>query len=264
MKAPLTFAERNSTPIVALLGGHLALGVALCPFADQSPRETTALFVSLLFCQTSLLGFWSALGASPWWWRLLGLVLGTMYLTALLQMAVPEQPPIHVMVLLAVLGVVGPLLLIRRWKGRLLHVSEAAAAGAGDALQFSIRQLLLATLAVAVLLAAGKYLGPRLNNLWLISLVATAFAGVGLAGAWAMLCGGWRLPRACLVVLLGGLAGGGLGLLIEGTPGDLLAFWVATMAMNAIWYLGSLAVVRRAGYRWLGHASAQGPPAGES
>ncbi|MCO6456710.1 MAG: hypothetical protein J5I93_15535 [Pirellulaceae bacterium] len=242
----------------------MALGVVLCPFADQSPEEVTALFISLLFCQTSLLGFWSALGALPGWWRLLGLVLGMLYLITLLQVAIGGQESLYVLVLLAVLCVAGPLLLVRGWKGRLLHVSETAAGNAGDALQFSIRHLLLATLAVAMLLAGGKYLVPRLNNLFFICLAASAFAGVGLGGVWAMLSRGWRLPRACLVVLLGGLAGTGVGRLIEGGPGDLTAFWAATMAMNAVWHLGSLAIVRLAGYRWLGHASAQGPAVGET
>ena len=48
--------------------------------AASGPNLAVAVFVGIVFCQTSLLGIWGGLGTNSWWSRLLGVMAGMGYL----------------------------------------------------------------------------------------------------------------------------------------------------------------------------------------
>ena len=52
-----------------------------CP---SGPNLVVAVFVGIVFCQTSLLGIWGGLGTSSRWNRLLGVMVGMGYLGLLM------------------------------------------------------------------------------------------------------------------------------------------------------------------------------------
>ena len=65
------------------------------------PSLAAAVFVGIVFCQTSLLGIWGGLGMSSWWNRLLGVMVGMGYLGLLLDFClvrnpIERQPPYRV------------------------------------------------------------------------------------------------------------------------------------------------------------------------
>jgi hypothetical protein len=66
------------------------LGALVSYLAGRSPTFRGAIFLGLVFSQTSLLGIWGSLGGSPWWKRLIGVVIGVGCLGLLLGIGIFE------------------------------------------------------------------------------------------------------------------------------------------------------------------------------
>ena len=70
--------------VVGWMGAYMAYS------AGRNPTFWPGAFVGLMFSQTSLLGIWFSLGTSPWWKRVIGVVIGIGYLVPLLGIGIYE------------------------------------------------------------------------------------------------------------------------------------------------------------------------------
>ena len=117
--------------------------------------------------------------------------------------------------------------------------------------QFTIRQLLILTFAVACLVSLGKWLGPDLVNVtepFLAALIGLVLGAVGLLPVWPVL--GTRQPILPSMIAVGIAAGLGFGLASLFPPlAGLAAFWTTITSVEALSLVASLLVVRSCGYR---------------
>ena len=145
--------------------------------------------------------------------------------------------------------ITGVLLVVRCFRVRICvaTVDQAAA----HRMQFTIRQLLVLTFAVACLVSLGKWLAPHLMNVTeplLLTLIGLVFATVGLLSVWPAL--GARhpvLPSLILIVVAAGV-GFCFAQFLPPTSG-MASFWMTITSVEALVLVASLVVVRSCGYR---------------
>jgi hypothetical protein len=250
------------------------MGALVSYFAGRSPTLRGAVFLGLVFSQTSPLGIWGSLGGSPWWKRLIGVVVGVGYLGLLLGIGIFELNRQTLLVGVGSLGlllgvgvgehardenyfivsvgtalITGVLLVVRCFKVRICvaTVDQAAA----HRMQFTIRQLLALTFAVACLVSLGKWLAPHVMNVTdplILTLIGLVLATVGLLSVWPAL--GARhpvLPSVILIVVAGGI-GFCFGQFLPPMSG-MARFWMTITSVEALSLVPSLLVVRSCGYR---------------
>ena len=134
-------------------------GVDWCTL--PGPNLAAAVFVGIVFCQTSLLGIWGGLGMSSWWNRLLGVTVGVGYLGLLMDLCLGEPyRDNHVIVSLATVLVAGVLLIVRCFRVRICLTTVTKTAV--PRFQFSIRQLLILTTCRRLHRVARKMAGTAL------------------------------------------------------------------------------------------------------
>jgi hypothetical protein len=228
--------------------------------ADE-PAVSSAVFLGFVFCQTGLLGIWSGVGTSPLRWRLMGLVAGAAYLARLLGRGIDETG-----VETTVLAVVPSLLvalatsMVRLFRGTIQRLGDDWH-GKTEALQFGIRHLMMLTFVVALLTMGGKQLASTvsgIDSITRIVVLALSFSAVNLASIWAMLGSGRPLTRSGFVVLTAALAGIVGGYVIDGTGSP--SFWLSSAVLQSLLLIGSLQVIRRAGYRFVAKHPTWRPP----
>ena len=66
--------------VVHIVVGLMGACVAYSDGAGVRPSHWVGAFFGLVVSQTSLLGVWIGLGMSPWWKKLMGLVIGGSFL----------------------------------------------------------------------------------------------------------------------------------------------------------------------------------------
>ena len=150
-----------------LVLAHVAIGLSTGMLvawirSPSKPQLVATVFVGVVFCQTSLVGIWGGLGMSSRWNRLLGVMLGMGYLGLLMDLCLVGYltSDSHFIVSLATLPVAGVLLIVRCFGVRICLTTVTKVAAPRN--QFSIRQLLILTFAVACLMSLGKWLEPHL------------------------------------------------------------------------------------------------------
>jgi hypothetical protein len=243
--------------LLVLVLAHIAIGLAAGGLATWFRRPpgvdlAIAVFVGIVFSQTSLLGIWGGLGTNPWWSRLIGVVVGVGSLGLLLGVGVGERASEenYFIVSVATALIIGVLLVVRCFRVRICvaTVDQAAA----RRIQFTIRQLLVLTFAVACLVSLGKWLAPHLLNVnepLMLTLIGLILATVGLLSVWPAL--GARhpvLPSLILTVVAAGV-GFCFAQFLPGPPGDVASFWMTITSVEALVLVASLVVVRSWGYR---------------
>jgi len=236
--------------ILWLVVVHIVIGLigALAAYSP-SPDFLRAAFVGIVFSQTSLLGIWGGLGTNPWWSRLIGVVVGVGSLGLLLGVGEPVWEVSYFIVSVGIALITGVLLVVRCFRVRICvaTVDQAAA----HRMQFTIRQLLVLTFAVACLVSLGKWLAPHLTNATeplLLTLIGHVFATVGLLSVWPAL--GARhpvLPSLILIVLAAGV-GFCFAKFLSPMSG-MASFWMTITSVEALVLVASLVVVRSCGYR---------------
>lgn len=236
--------------IILLTAFHVVAGVVMALFAANQPAVSSALFISLVFCQTSLVGMWCGFGHTHWMLRLIGLAVGVVLLTVLLCLGLESDPRtlLFLLVFVATLVVAAVTWCVRRLKARLVRVGVATASSR-EGLQFTIRHLMLFTLAVACLVTLGKLSAPYLPGIDLgarLLVLALCFVAVALASIWAMLGSGSPVLRMMPVLAIAGASGAVAALAFAHTG---YVFWVSLTMLEALYLAGSLGVVRRCGYR---------------
>ena len=248
----VNWMRRNAGVAIGLLVGvHAIAGIVLAFFSADQPAVSSALFLSLMFCQTSLLGMWCGLGRSHWILRLIGLIAGTSYLAIVLGAGIDELNGQTVfLVVVAVLLVAIVTWVVRLLKGAMRQIDQTAT-GAREGLQFTIRHLLLLTFVVACLVTIGKTLAPYLSDIHeisMMSLIAVCFVCVALVAIWGMLGLGHVLLRSMLLFVIAAVMGWILARVIDNSDH---IFWISTTILQATYLMGSLLVIRSCGYRFL-------------
>lgn len=212
--------------------------------------------IALLLCQSSLLAFWLVFGRAFVVQRLLTAVGGGLLMELLMAYATQDDD-FNGLVTTALALAAGVLALIRwRW-AELRRLDELDRASNADALQFSIRGLMLLTLVVALLVTGSRWLREVRTgspDVFMLGFWAVTLVVPNLAALWATLgrrtgFGRW-LPVTGIAVTLGTLFGW-----IIGEP-DSYFYFITIALLNSLIQLISLTVVRRSGFRLVGRRSA--------
>jgi hypothetical protein len=237
---------------------HVTTGLTvwrLNAWGDRSvPNLTLDVLLGILFSQAGLLGIWAGLGTSSWWKRLFGAVAGIGYLGLLFCFGLdePDRVGLYVALLVETVLIASVVLSARCFRLRIILVG--ADETAAPPMQFSIRQLLFLTFAVACMLSLGKYLEPNSTLPQGVLLVLVLFgllaAILGLLSVWPVL--GARAPVVPILMMI--IAATGLGACFGWLCpfyGDTAYFWVSMLFafVEAVSLVASLLVVRSGGYR---------------
>jgi hypothetical protein len=245
-----------------LVLGHLIVGLIGCGISryyHNDPSLLTSAFVGLVFGQTSLVGLWGGLGTRNWLVRLVGVLVGLIYLGTLYCIGIDAFVVVAVLMVVSAGLTTAGLLAVCRYFG-LRIASSGLDKPERKAAQFSIRQLMGLTLVVACFIALAQWLVPHFNIgpfLLQLFLVGVSFAVLGLVSAWAIL--GTKHPKLGIlsVLLIAPIFGfGGEALLSDG--GEDLADWIAATMTEAVVLIVSLYAIRRGGFR-VGRQRKSGP-----
>jgi hypothetical protein len=224
----------------------IALWVMMIPGSGPSGR----LFDLVLFplftlgpSQGTLLALWAVLGGGRFVWRSVPTLLGTIVYLWYFKSANREW-------LDTTFGELGgwfAILLVGRLAG--LQLARTADARHDPRRrQFSIRDMLVWMVAVAVLLSALRCLplNARMPRTIFAGVLFTSLSLVGGASMFSLLGQGWLLAR--VLALPGAVAVGAV--LLSRFPGAHSGWHFAMLlALIGGWLAGSLLCVRRAGYR---------------
>lgn len=114
--------------IAILVVTHFVAGLILGWFAEAGqPTIFSALFIGLVFCQTSLLGFWGGLVANRWPLRLLGVAAGTAYLGSMIGLPLGRVRFLDVLIVALSTVAVATVLLVIRLLGSCPICAQAVA-----------------------------------------------------------------------------------------------------------------------------------------
>ena len=218
------------------------------------PHPAVIAFSSLAFSQVSLLTIWAVLGSTTSWLRWLGLISGIGVWVALLTPGAEPGMPRMLCFLLSgqAMVLIGVLSIAHLTGIRLVTISNADLPRQGAVRrfprQFSLRQILGWTTTLAVVLGLLKLgaqhgLLPPPSAYWgPFFLIPCICQAVGATAALGVTLG----PRWPLMLLLA------IGLLA--TPVVILigTLFLLFIVLQAAWLVGSLLVVRMAGYRLVG------------
>lgn len=188
---------------------------------------------------------------SPWW-RMAGLVAGTIYLEALFPD--PLRREFFGISTITIAVTTATLIVVRMLGVRLIRQDGPCqlARAEAEGLRFSIRGLMLFTAAVALLSAGARALQDTPRHMILLAAVwALCFVAVGLVALWAALGSARPLNRGPIVFVLSPV----LGIFFGFAAHAHRAGWVyitLTMLLHPALLLGSLLVVRSCGYRLVG------------
>ncbi len=228
------------------------------------PIHIVGLF-ALIFAEAGLIGVWGGLGAARLARRLPAVIAATVYLWAVLVMAMPTEGQRFSTFLIIALTA-GTILVVlsglrnSRRRLRLAHLANESPASEG--FQFSIRHLLLATAAVAVVMAIGRGIRTITDRQWENTLAAAIFPScfimVDLATLWAALGIGRPTLRLAVVVPTAFVVGMLPMYYLEGMglSGGRFVVWSAFVGFQAIIMAASLLVVRSCGWRLVRQAPA--------
>jgi len=252
----------------------LAAAVMIAPIRSGPVVAYWMVFLSLPMSQVGLLSIWAALGKAPAPWRAVGLVLPLALWSKLMgtlldgpgsPSATEESSQWTFFLLMEALATVA-LLGIARAAGLQRTCVDAAARPPDPRttrrFQFSLGYLFSWLTAAAIVLAALGYtfhlsrLALDARDFRSMVIIAAANIALLLAALHVMLARCRRFMR-WLVGLAGLVAVGGLVWLhSDGEPVRLI------LGAEAVWLVGSLAVVRVAGYRlvWQRPSDAPQPP----
>ena len=245
-------APRRRAALSVLLIIHAAAGIYLGAVSPATPAILMAFFLAVVFCQASLVGLWSGLSAQHGMLRLVGLIAGAAFLAIECNLGIGQLSlEIAFFAALPCVLVAGMTWVARRYKGKLSRL-DSGQSEKTEALQFSIRHLLLLTFAVACLVAVGKTLAPvtrGLDILAQITVLGVGYTVVALTSIWAVLGTGRPMLRSPFVVLMAAVAGAVSGYTAD--AGRDLWFWASVNGLQTIFLVATLWVVRAAGYRFV-------------
>lgn len=249
---------RISVWLLVLL--HLASSCAIIGWGPQRDTELWfAACIGLFAAQDSLLAMWVALGGGAVVVRLLVSLLGLgaiAWACGYIERGQTNQFWLLFFLFgAAALIVSAPFGVLRLRNSRLTRVTTDVSTGAmREALRFSIRDLWLWTLAVAVALGVFRWVmsviptqSGRQGDLWIIFAFGATFAAVALVAAWAALSARiapLRIAAFLVVATLGGLA----PCVLVGLNSQPELYVAMTVAQGVV-VLATLLALRAMGYR---------------
>ena len=245
--------------IVGLIWGLFFVDLFVDLFVGRGNHPFTtiynAIFSSILFSEASLLGIWGSLGTASWWKRLVGVVLGVIYLIALSLTptdigALRRHVSLFSIVSNSFLIIIVPtqFVVITLLIARLFDVVICLNPQQTNRIHFSIRHLMVLTVLIASLLAIGKTIQPSVyNNAFVFSHLVLPLVGgiVGVIPVWFVLATKQPALPCVGVVAVAAFVGYWLGR-------TSYASEVSTMihtTIEATIIVVSLLVVRSCGYR---------------
>lgn len=247
------FGMHMPNPIHLLVVLHCLVTVGSAVLLATATRNAAALvYVALVLSQASLLGMWMALGRTHFAFRSLAAVVGIFALGFALGSGIHEvDTEWFVLVALVMIFVAGVVGLLRLLGIRAFHLAESSATSTRD-LQFTIRQLMLATLIVACLLGIGRALAPFLPPARVITFglaLAICFAAVAVSALWGTL--GIRNVEARITAasLVAVVTAGIVYYVVEVTQVDPGSIWFTIVLAYSALMIISLIAVRFSGYR---------------
>lgn len=207
---------KRPTRLWLLLIAHVVLGLFFSTWSAVAwglPIVLADLLVlpvvGIILAQSSLLGFWVIFSKLKSWMRLIGLVTGTTYLEVLLYIGTRSES-ISWLVVLSAGGITVVFGLARWLYADLRHFTQQAPAANEEGLRFSIRGLMLFTVAVAVaIVIVRKLREDAVEQLpfFVISTWSLCFGLVGLASVWAGLGLVRPLQRSVALLLMSAVLG---------------------------------------------------------
>ena len=246
---PLANQLRLSWPIWVTVGAFVLVGICLTPVATQKPSVISACFIAVLYCESSLLGLWTAFSNRHFVVRITILVVVTVLLiTEMSWVLSPLRMQCVVLVAVPTLLIGAISWLFRLFKAQLV-CNHQELVRPREGLQFSIRDLMWLTFVVASLLTLGKLVLPFSQGMGItlvFAAVGIGIAAVALSSAWAALGSGNPMLRSVVVAIVAGFAGGIIGGAVRF---EMIYFWIPTLLLHALLLTGALLVVRRCGYR---------------
>ena len=254
---PVKAAVRGDVRLMLLVGAHVVVGLVASWYAAVEGRIPFTLeylplvpHLAINLSQACLLGHWAAFSRLPGWVRLVGWVLGAVGLEFLLG-AGDEHHEFTGMAALVSGAISLTLLAARHRRVQLLGHPKPSDPPAPRGLRFTIRTLMLLTLAIALLMASVRGLWETLGGRpaqVLSAIWSLCFVVVGLSAAWATLGRARPLRRSLVVLALAVSLGAAFSSCV--CHGWESYFYVNTItALQAVIVLGSLLVVRSCGSR---------------
>lgn len=257
-----------------LLAVHLVFGLATGRFCFAVGGRLPGISLEFLplvveiatvLAQACLLGLWAGFAPGAGWIRLAGLAAGVLILEAGLWVANHGRDNLVFLLTISAAVIAAVSLVLRRRGIELRHLPGVASSPSREGLRFSIRGLMAFTIAVALLLGGARglresfgHLGP---SLFAIVIWSTSFVILTLAAAWAMLGRSRPLPRAAVVLVVAAA----LGFLFAYGIGERNAisfvYFMLCSVIQSVLVLGSLLVVRSAGYRLVAREAVPREPA---
>jgi len=261
--AKLTSVKAHMGQIWALVAAHLVLGLVASVVLPQTSdhRMQSTFSAALLGAQYNLLAFWGALALIRWWQRLVGTVLGVVWLAVLAKVSlynvygIWDQSTWEYAIgpAFCTLANLAVFLAVFRWRVALRRVN-----GQSVGWQFSTFGMLYFTGLVAFTFLWSKVI------FWLA--MATTFtewaqsvtAMLGVVTCWAVL-GQHRPALPILVALMCGLSYANWATAHWGTGNFRFPLGMTpTFFIETVILLASLFVVRSCGYRLVTHSQFDG------
>lgn len=245
--------QSPKTALFLLAALHLLAGTLLCRSYTTSGKPTPlmAMYSGLMFSQIGLLGIWTGLRTSHWAARLLGVGLGMAYLARqFLGLPRTDHSALLLFMIISIVAVASVLLVVRKWIARVQLGNGEVLAARARGVQFSIRHLLLLTLATGCLLALGRWIRtyfPNSDDLFFAALFSLCCLTITLPSVWSML--GTPHPFLRSTLVCGVAVGAGTLLAAVFSLRDNWFHLCSIMVLDWLFLHASLLVVRLCGYR---------------
>lgn len=212
-----------------------------------------AVLLALALGQACLLGTWAAFSRASSRARLKGQIVGAVCLEVVLTYG-SENGEFLFMASIATALVAAVLMAARYGRADVRRVPTESTGSASEGFRWSIRGLMLFTLAVALLIGAARgareSLGPRVPSILVSTVWSLSFVVQALGACWAAL--GLASPWSrCGALLVCATATGALFAYGFQASDDWksLSYIMTVNVLQSAVVLGSLLVVRSAGYR---------------
>lgn len=221
------------------------------------------LLIALTLSQACLLGFWAALSSS--WsrgWRIIGLIAGS----TMLELALTACKDHFLFMPSIGASIITLILVVARRRVALRRLSPGLPDPSSEGFRWSIRGLMASTLVVGLVIAGARStreaIGHASPNILIIAAWSFVLVVQALAACWAALGlarPGLRIPAVVLCAAVSG-ATFAYGLSEDGEWRSL-TYFITVNAGQSVLVLGSLLVVRSAGYRLVRRG--EGQPVGD-
>ena len=228
---------------------HFVIGLIARYLASMGSRALAVPLIASVLCQAFILALWGVTSTASPWKRIAGLLAGSVYLETLCRLASKWQLPGIPGVTIAAAS----LLVVPEKGGRITLQVHNGPHGT-ERLRFSIRGLMLLTVAVALLSAVTRTLQglefPE-NGLSPIDVfLSLCFVAIGFAALWAVLGKAQPSARVAVVFVLSPILGIFFSIASNAHSTES-AFVIVSMLLYSVALLLSLFVVRSCGYRFV-------------